>query len=93
MFSVCERHTAIYLKIRDRWSVSSLHTAPGAVSHSQARAAVPLAPAAALLGFLCLLLLVLDHLGMVEHRLDGAGHVVGLMACNYSGTPRRHQIQ
>ena len=49
--------------------------------HAHARAAVPLAPAAALLGFLGLLLLVLDHLGMGEHRLDRAGHVVGLMAC------------
>ena len=49
--------------------------------HAHARAAVPLAPAAALLGFLGLLLLVFDHLGMGEHRLHRAGHVVGLMAC------------
>ena len=49
--------------------------------HAHAGAAVPLAPAAALLGFLGLLLLVLDHLGMGEHRFDREGHVVGLMAC------------
>lgn len=48
--------------------------------HAHAGPAVPLAPAVAL-GFLGLLLLVLDHLGMGEHRFDRAGHVIGLMAC------------
>ena len=48
--------------------------------HAHARAAVPLAPAAAL-GFLGLLLLPLRHLGRSHDRLHRAGHVVGLMAC------------
>ena len=48
--------------------------------HAHARAAVPLAPVAAL-GFLGLLLLPLGHLGRSHDRLDRAGHVVGLMAC------------